>query len=90
MKNYTKIYLEYFGYGEEDIILCEVCEARKATDIHHIHCRGMGGSKLRDNVDNLMALCRGCHDLLGDKKQYMDYLKKIHKAKMVAQERRQQ
>ena len=77
MKNHTKIYLEYFNYGQEDFIPCEVC-GRKAVDIHHIKARGMGGSKHRDNVENLMALDMDCHERLGDKKKYMDFLIDTH------------
>lgn len=38
----------------------------------------MGGSKLKDYIENLMALCRACHNEYGDKKQYMTYLLEIH------------
>ncbi|MFW5889295.1 MAG: HNH endonuclease [Nanoarchaeota archaeon] len=77
MKKHTKIYLKYFGYGEQDFIPCEIC-GNKAVDIHHIERRGMGGSKLKDVISNLMGLCRKCHDKYGDKKQFKDWLKKIH------------
>lgn len=82
MKNYTKIYLEYFGYTSADFIPCEVC-GKKAVDIHHIDARGMGGSKQKDVIGNLMALCRYDHDLLGDKKEHKDYLKEIHKKRLI-------
>ena len=62
MKRHTKIYLDSFGYGEGDYILCESCGGQ-ATDIHHIENRGMGGSKTKDTPENLMALCRICHDM---------------------------
>ncbi len=78
MKKHTKIYLNHFGYTTADFIPCEVCQS-KAIDIHHIECRGMGGIKSKDTIENLMALCRNCHEKFGDKKQYMDYLKSIHK-----------
>lgn len=77
MKNYTKIYLNYFKYDICDFIPCEIC-SRKAVDIHHIDCKGMGGSKKKDNIENLMALCRSCHMEYGDKKNYIDYLNQIH------------
>ena len=77
MKNYTKIYLKYFGYGQDDYIPCEVCDNR-AVDIHHIEARGMGGNKDKDLIDNLMALCRQCHIFFGDKEQYMQFLKDKH------------
>ena len=81
MKNHTKIYLKHFGYNISDTILCEVCNA-VAVDIHHIRCRGMGGSKVKDDISNIMALCRQCHINFGDKKQYIDFLIKKHKFKI--------
>jgi hypothetical protein len=38
----------------------------------------MGGSKTKDNIENLMALTRQEHEQYGDKKQYIDYLKSVH------------
>ncbi len=81
MRKHTKIYLDYFGYGIEDFIPCESCGA-KAVDIHHIEARGMGGNKEADKIGNLMALCRKHHIEYGDKKQYIEYLKEIHKEKL--------
>jgi len=77
MKSYTKTYLSYFGYALDDFIPCEVC-GNRAVDIHHIDCKGMGGSKMKDNIENIMALCREHHIEYGDKKQYIDFLKNIH------------
>jgi hypothetical protein len=82
MKKHTKIYFDYFGYGLDSFIPCEVCGSR-ASDIHHIDCRGMGGSKNKDTIENLMAVCRKCHIEYGDKKEHMDLLKGIHKLKIV-------
>lgn len=61
MQKHTKIYFDYFGYTTADFIPCEVCGA-KAVDIHHIEPKGMGGSKQRDYINNLVALCRSCHE----------------------------
>ncbi len=58
MVKHKKIYLNYFDYGEQDFIPCENCSNR-AVDIHHIIFRSHGGT---DTIDNLMALCRECHD----------------------------
>lgn len=80
MKKHTKLYLDYFGYGIEDFIPCELCNSR-AVDIHHISCRGMGGTKKEESIDNLMALCRECHIEYGDKKDWIDYLKDKHNVK---------
>jgi len=83
MKNHVKVYYEYFGYDSCDIIECENPHCcREAVDIHHIDARGMGGSKCADNIENLMALCRACHEKYGDKKQYKDLLKAWHNWKM--------
>ncbi len=66
MKQHKKVYMEYFGYGEQDIVFCEVCGS-VAGDIHHIIFRSQGGS---DDIENLIALCTGstadkdcCHDI---------------------------
>ena len=77
MRKHTRIYLDYFGYGEEDYVPCEIC-GRKSTEIHHIKARGMGGSKHLDHIENLMAVDRECHIKFGDKKQYMDFLRDTH------------
>jgi len=61
LKKHTKIYLAACGYSTCDIIVCEIC-GTVAVDIHHIDPRGIGGSKHKDNIENLIALCRDCHD----------------------------
>ena len=81
MKSHTKIYFKHFGYDISDRILCEVCD-RIAVDIHHIRCRGMGGSKRNDDISNIMALCRECHINLGDKKQHIEFLTERHFEKL--------
>ena len=53
MKKYEKIYLEYFGYGEQDFVPDEI-NGTTAADIHHLKGRG-------DNIENLMALSRDHH-----------------------------
>ena len=70
--------MDYFGYGEQDFISSEISGAR-ATDIHHIDCKGIGGSKEKDCIGNLMALTREEHIKYGDKKQYIDFLTTIHR-----------
>jgi len=80
MKSHTKIYFKYFGYDVTSFIPCEICQ-KMANDIHHIHARGMGGSKKMDNIENLMAVCRECHIEYADKKHYLDFLTQIHKDK---------
>jgi 5-methylcytosine-specific restriction endonuclease McrA len=77
LKKYTKLYLDFFGYTIDDVICCEVC-GRKSVDIHHISARGMGGSEEADRIENLMAVCRECHIIYGDKKQHIEFLKEKH------------
>ena len=81
MKNHVKVYLKHFGYGETDLIPCEVCGCR-AVDIHQIKPRGMGGSNTKDFIENLMAMCRRCHEKLGDRKDTLDLLIEKHSAKL--------
>lgn len=61
MKQHVKVYMYALGYRVCDTIPCEVC-GLVAVDIHHIEPKGMGGSKKRDYIENLIALCRSCHD----------------------------
>lgn len=77
MKKHVKLYHEHFLYEPGDWIGCEVCDAT-AVDIHHIEPRGMGGSNSKDEPENLMALCRECHIMFGDKKKFKRMLKKMH------------
>ena len=65
------------------LIPCEIC-GKKAVDIHHIEARGMGGTKAPENIANLMALCRRCHEDFGDKKQFKSYLQEIHNLKLIS------
>ena len=83
MKKHTAIYMNHFGYDINDFIPCEVCGGR-AVDIHHIEPRGMGGNPKgdKDVITNLQALCRPCHESLGDKKQYKEFLKEKHLIKL--------
>ena len=76
-KKHTKIYMKYFDIGETDIILCERCGS-VAVDIHHIEPKGMGGSKTKDYIENLIALCRNCHDCAHNGVLSKDWLKAVH------------
>ena len=81
MKKHTKIYFQYYGYGEQDCIICEGCESERAVDIHHLEARGMGGSKTKDSIENLIALCRSCHTFAEQDKKFNNQLKKIKQLK---------
>lgn len=80
---HTQVYMQYFGYDKSDFIPCEICK-KESVDVHHIEARGMGGSKEKDVIKNLMALCRKCHTDFGDKKQFMEMLAKVHDLRMKA------
>ena len=81
MKNHTKIYLKEMNYHETDWIPCEMC-GQTAVDIHHIEARGMGGSKDKDIIENLMALCRSCHNRYEGNKSDKAMLRIVHLVKM--------
>tara|TARA_R100000781_G_C3999497_1_gene99756 strand:- start:266 stop:538 length:273 start_codon:yes stop_codon:yes gene_type:complete len=51
--------MQFFDYGEQDFIPCEMCGSR-ATDIHHIE-RRTRNKVTNDFVENLVGLCRDCH-----------------------------
>jgi 5-methylcytosine-specific restriction endonuclease McrA len=60
MIKHKKVYITFFNLDTCDHILCTNC-SKVAVDIHHIIPRGMGGSE-KDYIENLVALCRSCHD----------------------------
>ena len=83
MKNHTKVYLKGIGVTklenfDDMYIECETCPYNKAVDVHHIEPRGMGGSKERDVIENLMGLCRECHMMAEAKEYKKEYLISIH------------
>lgn len=57
--DYKRIYLKYFGYGDQSYVPCELCGSY-AESIHHINYRSRGGG---NEIGNLMALCNYHHDL---------------------------
>lgn len=63
----------------DDFVPCEIC-GQRAVDIHHIEARGMGGDQRgdKDDINNLMGLCRGCHIKYGDKEQHLEFLNYRH------------
>jgi len=60
MIKHKKTYIDYFSYGVDSFVPCEVC-GREATEVHNIENRGMGGTTKEYDITELMALCRKCH-----------------------------
>ena len=61
MKKYIKNYMEAYGFYSREEIYCQVCGAI-ASDIHHIIFKSQIFGKNRDAPENLIALCRVCHE----------------------------
>lgn len=80
MLPHVKNYFNHFGYGIDDVILCEVCGS-KSVDLHHIE-RRMKGVKRLDDVENIIALCRNCHDKAHSGLLLKVDLQTIHKLKI--------
>ena len=77
MQKHTKIYINHFGYTLADFIPCEICGGQ-AVDIHHIEPKGMGGSKTKDYIENLIAVCRKHHEDCHNSKDFNETAKNIH------------
>lgn len=82
MKHHTKVYMSYFGFKIAEDCFCEIC-GLYANDIHHIEARGIGGSSTKDNIENLMALCRKHHLDFGDVPDKKEWLNEVHKKFML-------
>ena len=82
MVKHTKVYLDSLGLTDTDFVQCEVCEfqgiMKRSSEIHHIIPRGMGGSKTKDYIENLMAVCRDCHNECEDRTYSREKQQKIH------------
>ena len=87
MQAHTKIYFDHFQIdydpvsGWHDYIKCEIPNcSNEAVDIHHIEPRGMGGDPQgkKNDINNLMGICREHHEEFGDKEEYTDVLLAVH------------
>ena len=76
---HTRIYFDYFDLASDQttFVVCELC-GKKANDIHHIDARGMGGTKHKYTIQELMALCSDHHLEYGDIKKHKSFLKLMH------------
>lgn len=89
MKKYTKTYLTAINELTDDnstFVGCECCGTR-ATEIHHILNKNRliehGVLSRKDDIENIMAICRSCHNKLGDKDKYISFLFTTHYLFMV-------
>tara|TARA_R100001463_G_scaffold44370_2_gene92221 strand:+ start:3852 stop:4127 length:276 start_codon:yes stop_codon:yes gene_type:complete len=80
MIKHKKVYCTFFNYNIGDNIICECCQHKKAVDIHHIKPRGMGGTKCCNinEIPNLVALCRDCHNKAESNKSFNKKVQIIH------------
>lgn len=79
MEKHTKVYLEFFP-SHSGFYHCEICH-KQATEIHHIQRRSEFGSKtkhLQDQIENLIALCRTCHEKAHANIYSKEFLTEIH------------
>ena len=68
--------MDFHDYCKDDFIPCEAC-GTTAVDIHHIKARGIGGDPLghKNQIENLIALCRSCHIKAETNKDFNQQLK---------------
>lgn len=73
MQKHVKIYIDYYSFGEQDTILCEVSGCpRYGTDVHHLIFRSQGG---KNNIENLTCLCHEHHNQAHNSKEFNQKLK---------------
>lgn len=86
MTRHLQLYLTYNGYTDPNEVVCEIT-GRPAhiggVDISHNIGRRMGGSKLMDTKENLMALSRPLHDFLENNPSYYWWFHLVHCAFLV-------
>ena len=76
MQKHTKVYFDFFGYDESDYIPCEMCGS-KAVDIHHLE-RRTRNKVTNDYIENLVGLCRDCHNSCENEKSFNMYTRIKH------------
>jgi hypothetical protein len=85
MQKHTKIFQDFWNDCNtlSQSYQCFMCGKWNAVDIHHVQPKQMGGSKCKDNIENLAALCRMCHDRCHQSK-YFNKLVRIKTLRRVA------
>jgi 5-methylcytosine-specific restriction endonuclease McrA len=80
MQKHTKVVMEFYGYDISDFIPCFIC-GKQATEIHHIVPKSRIFGEKRDNIYNLIPICRSDHDKYSAKK-YVSFLQRLVKEKI--------
>ena len=62
-RKHVKNYMKTNRLGPDDVVLCRRCY-KPAVDLHHIQFKSQQGS---DECENLLPVCRDCHDYLHGK-----------------------
>ena len=82
MAKHKKVFLKFFDIWEGEYFQCQIpgCD-NPAVDVHHILPKGRQG---KDNIENLIGLCRDCHNIAhgqkkGVKRFELEYLFKLQK-----------
>ena len=65
---HTQVYRKFFKIGDQDRYFCEHCQ-QPGNDIHHI----LGRGNYRNIIENLIGLCRNCHEAAHHLKKDMDF-----------------
>ncbi len=76
MRKHIEVYRKHFEIGDQDVVLCEACHRERVVDIHHLVFRSHGGS---DQIDNLVGLCRSCHNRAHNDRAFNEELKKLRR-----------
>lgn len=81
MQKHTTKYKKFFGLGMDEGGVSEI-SGQPAHWVHHIDARKMGGTTdpRIEHIENLMAITKDEDEEYGDKKQFKDWLKQIHRA----------
>lgn len=69
MKDHTKILFKGRNWKIPEDAFCTHC-GDFAVDVHHYRARKSGGNKNMDYYENLIPLCRLCHDIAGVDKEF--------------------
>ena len=85
MKQHTKIYCDFFGYGEQSFIGCEVCGKEATGGIHHLVFKSRSTVN-PDRIENIMALCSEHHRQAHDSTLSVERLQQIHDTTMIIQD----